>query len=266
MTEMERLARHSRALYKEFLKYSRVHPNREKSKKYQEEIRRSFRSNEQINNPEQIEELLKKAQSRLSFLRMQIPSSRIPVRERMKKENPQRKTTGTTFQVNDHGEIAVGVSRLIKNTQWSTWRNLNIDPDEKRKNDYLLERVHYRGPYWEKRRRGWLPDEVTELWEGPSLSEALLNPGKYDIGIEIPTERLEDHPDLKGKMLDMARRNDCIGVKDEPEIQKYTVQPKRTPSPEQIRQDMAIEWQHQEEDKKKGRPTPLEFLSGRRKH
>jgi hypothetical protein len=166
----------------------------------------------------------------------------------------------------DTGEIAVGVSPIIRKASWCSWRDGNPDPDERRKHDSLLERYYYRGPYWEKRRQGWLPQETVDLWKGPTLSEALLHRDKYDIGVDVPTPKLDDHPDLKGHMLDMALRNDCVGVFDEPDVEAMHVKAKEKITGEALGEGAMRMFLTSEKDKADGSPSVTEFLRGRREH
>jgi len=259
--ELDKLGRQARALYKELIKYSLRHPNKTKSIKYTNQIRKEFRQYRNIQDTFKIDDLFTKAKSRLGFLRMQVPSSSLPIRDRMIKDNVKRNRT-TTYKVDESGEIAQSVSNVIRNARFSTWRDGNLDPDDKIKNDSLLERFHFRGPYWEKRRKGWLPDEILEMWDGPSWVEVKQHREKYDVGFDFPTANLEDHPDVKDHFPEMATRKD-FGL-DEPDVIPCHVPQKSVPDKTAIDEAQKHQYLLELEDKHNGMPTPTEFLRGRR--
>ena len=259
---LEELRRNARVLYKELLKYTKVHPNAIKKQKYLNQIRTDFRRYQRLTDPVRIEDLLKKATSRLSYIRMEIPATLIPLKYRM--DNKKRDQSGniTTLSIDENGEIASSVSTLISKARFVNWCDGNPDPDEKRKNDSLIERFHYRGPYWEKRRKGWLPDSAYELWDGPGISEALLHREKYDIGFDLPSPNLAEHPDVKDHMLPTATRKD-FGL-DEPDVVEMKVKQKKEIDMEDIAKGMQIQYNDDQRDKAMGKPTVFEFLRGRR--
>lgn len=152
---------------------------------------------------------------------------------------------------------------MITKARFVNWCDGNNDPDEKRKNDSLVERFHYRGPYWEKRRKGWLPQEAIDLWQGPGLTEALMHREKYDIGFDLPTEHIHEHPDVKGNMPDIATRKD-FGIDNEPDVVEMKVKKKRDIDMEDVNKGMHMQYNEDQRAKTLGKPGVLDFLRGRR--
>eukprot|EP01084_Bolivina_argentea_P067253 122514_1 len=259
---LKELQRHGRAIYKELLKYSKVHPNPVKKQKYLKQIRADFRRYSLLQDPRKIEDLLKKATSRLGYIRMEIPAQLIPLKYRMQNLRDAERTRTTTLRVDEDGKIAAGISTLIRKARFVNWCDGNNDPDEKRKNDSLIERFHYRGPYWEKRRKGWLPQEAIDLWQGPGITEALMHREKYDIGFDLPTPNLSEHPDVEGHMPDIATRKD-FGIDNEPDVVEMRVKRKKEPDMEDINKGMHIQYNDDQRSKTMGHPNVLEFLRGR---
>lgn len=264
------LQRHGLTLYKELLKYTRVHPNPIKKQKYLKQIRADFRRYAPIKDERKLEDMIKKGTSRLSYIRMEIPGQLIPLKYRMDNIRDyealerQNKTT-TTLSVDSDGKLAAGISTLISKARFVNWCDGNNDPDEKRKNDSLVERYHYRGPYWEKRRKGWLPQEAMDLWQGPGITEALMHREKYDIGFDLPTPKLEDHPDVKEHFPNkfVATRKD-FGLDNEPDVCEVRVKQRKEVDYEDINKGMHIQYNDDQRDKTLGKPTVTDFLRGRR--
>eukprot|EP00485_Elphidium_margaritaceum_P023130 CAMPEP_0202713532 /NCGR_PEP_ID=MMETSP1385-20130828/55663_1 /ASSEMBLY_ACC=CAM_ASM_000861 /TAXON_ID=933848 /ORGANISM="Elphidium margaritaceum" /LENGTH=274 /DNA_ID=CAMNT_0049373911 /DNA_START=23 /DNA_END=847 /DNA_ORIENTATION=- len=260
------LRRHGLAVYKELLKYTKVHPNPVKKQKYLKQIRSDFRRYAPIEDATKLDQVIKKATSRLGYIRMEIPAQLIPLKYRMQNlrdlENLHTRSGSTTLSVDSDGEIAASISTLITKARFSNWCDGNNDPDEKRKNDSLIERWNYRGPYWEKRRKGWLPQEAVDLWSGPGVVEALSNREKYDIGFDLPSEHIEEHPDVKGHMPSLATRKD-FGL-EEPDVVEMKVKRKKEPDPEKIVEGMGAQLLCDEKHKAGGGPNVLEFLKGKR--
>lgn len=265
--------RHGRALYKELLKYAQAHPDTTKRARYITQIRKDFHRHWGKETDEKTADaLLKKASSRLGYLRMQVPSSAIPIRYRMRHDRPNRNDItqtlpndmNTTFSVsNETGKVAASVSRVIQNAKWTNWRDGNTDPDEKRKHESHLERFVYKGPYWEKRRRGWLPQETIDIWKGPTYTDYLMDPDNVDIAVDMPTAKLDDHPMFKDDpMIDMAMRKD-FGI-DEQDVTRYEIKKSADVTPQEVYQSARDMHLIKERDKIEGAPTPTEFLRGRR--
>jgi len=242
-----------------------VHPNPVKKQKYLRQIRADFRRYATVRDEQKLEELVKKATSRLGYIRMEIPAQLIPLKYRMQthRDAEALRSRSTTLSVDGDGKIAAGISTLISKARFVNWCDGNNDPDEKRKNDSLIERFHYRGPYWEKRRKGWLPQEAVDLWEGPGITEALMHREKYDIGFDLPTPQLQDHPDVRGQMPDIATRKD-FGIDNEPDVVEMKVRRRKEPDLEDINKGMHIQYNDDQKAKTLGHPTVLEFLRGRR--
>ena len=86
---------------------------------------------------------------------------------------------------------------------------------------------------------------------------------KYDIGFDIPTAHIHEHPDVKGYMPDIATRKD-FGIDNEPDVVEMKVKQKRKPDLEDINKGMHIQYNDDQRGKTLGHPGPLDFLRGKR--
>eukprot|EP00744_Colponema_vietnamica_P021500 GILI01030738.1.p1 GENE.GILI01030738.1~~GILI01030738.1.p1 ORF type:complete len:154 (-),score=19.03 GILI01030738.1:51-461(-) len=122
--------------YRQILKLCRRLPLDRRASAF-EEARTTFRTNKNVSDPKEIEELLKTAESKMSFMKMITPRpAGIHVEE------------NAGYYIYRGGEILNANAPREKKAGFSNWYAGNIDPADLARHKRLLDRQHFKGGPW----------------------------------------------------------------------------------------------------------------------
>jgi len=200
------------SLYREMIRFSQAIPDKWQSRMAVREARKWFVEHREEKDDERIEELIKTGLGRLSVLKVRVPAHAIPIRVRFKDPEKDAKhrssydemSNVTSYIVTKDGKIQEGFAEAIETAPYSTWRDGNLDPDMIRKHEIQMERFHFKGPYWEKRRRGW--DPFKDLWDPKKEKNFFEELAKGNLDIEADLRAAEKGmSEMTGKFRPMGR-------------------------------------------------------------
>ncbi|CAM9177374.1 unnamed protein product [Laminaria digitata] len=116
------------SLYRQLLASSKRLPTKQRRDEAVLNIREGFRSNAQITDPSKAKDLLREAESRLSFLKIATPRGRVG-------------SAGATRAVYRDGKVIDGEkARQRDKARHSNWGSGNLDPDSVRQHKQNLAR------------------------------------------------------------------------------------------------------------------------------
>jgi hypothetical protein len=123
------------SLYKSLLRQSKQVENESNRISHRNRIKSEFRQHKDVENMDQIESLLKKGNSSLSFLKTITPKIYTT------------QDTGSNVFVIKNGQIIEKTDQNKNQKALSNWREGNIDPDALKKHEQLLKRQQFQaGP------------------------------------------------------------------------------------------------------------------------
>lgn len=116
------------SLYRQLISSSKRLPTKQRRDEAVLSVRESFRSNARVTDPSKAKELLREAESRLSFLKIATPRGRVG-------------SAGATRAVYRDGKVMDGEkARQRDKARHSNWGSGNLDPDSVRQHKQNLAR------------------------------------------------------------------------------------------------------------------------------
>lgn len=107
------------------------------------EIQEMFTNYEKIDNDQILDILKTRALSKLTILEMSVPDPQpVPVSD-----------LGVKKYVFKDGKLVEGEGMKKLEVDYSNWYAGNVDPADLRRHKELMDRMCYRGPFWENRKR-----------------------------------------------------------------------------------------------------------------
>ncbi|CAN0542881.1 unnamed protein product [Ectocarpus sp. 12 AP-2014] len=122
---------HALNVYRQLLSLSKRLPSGQQRDDAVQSVRESFRANAGVTDPSKAHELLRQAESRLGFLRMATPRSKVG-------------SKGSTRAVYRDGKVMEGEeARKHDKAKHSNWDGRNMDPDSVRYHKQNLARAGF---------------------------------------------------------------------------------------------------------------------------
>eukprot|EP01006_Ploeotia_vitrea_P050585 TRINITY_DN67476_c2_g1_i2.p3 TRINITY_DN67476_c2_g1~~TRINITY_DN67476_c2_g1_i2.p3 ORF type:complete len:110 (+),score=70.49 TRINITY_DN67476_c2_g1_i2:705-1034(+) len=105
-----------------------------------DEAREAFRSNRDVEDEAELDELIKLAESKVAFLRMTTPKV-------AQKKLPGHKSDRAQFVVGKDGSVIEDSAEV--RTVTGSHGNAQITQEDWNRHQQLQERMHFKGPFWE---------------------------------------------------------------------------------------------------------------------